>query len=156
MFLIILDKDNMCMCNYMNGLGIQAEKQHAKLCKSINTRRRAKPLAGLSNCIDTDFPYWLKLVWSLPVLRELFKNSRFKFTLRGRPGRVRVPRTVHLASTSSPNKASLASLTASVPTFDSPRSFGYLCSTHDTESRPSLSISDDGRQFSAPFLVRRG
>ena len=44
----------------------------------------------------------------------------------GNPGRLRQPATVHLESTSGPNKASTANLTASSPARFGPRSLGYL------------------------------
>lgn len=69
----------------------------------------------------------------------------------GRPGRLRSPATVHRAMTSSPKKASLASLTAIVPTLLVHLSLGCFIMTSFGETSFCLFITDEGSVLQADF-----
>ena len=68
-------------------------------------------------------------------------------SLVGRPGRSRSPATVHLAIKSSPKNASLASLTAIVPTLLLHRSLGCFDITSFGETSFCVFITDEGSAF---------
>ena len=67
----------------------------------------------------------------------------------GKAGCSRFPTVVHLIKTLSPNSASHASFTASVPAFESPLSLGYLRRTLATNVKLLLFISEDRSPFDA-------
>ena len=67
----------------------------------------------------------------------------------GKAGCSRFPKVVHLIKTSSPNSASRANFTTSVPAFESPLSLGYLRRRSGTDINLLLFISEDGSAFDA-------
>ena len=73
----------------------------------------------------------------------------------GRPGSSRSPATVHLAITSSPKNASLASFTAIVPTLLLHRSLGCFAMTSLAEISFCWFITDEGSVLLAG-LIRMG
>lgn len=58
---------------------------------------------------------------------------------------------VHFFITSTPKKASFASLHASAPAFDSPLKRAYLVVTLSTEASFSLLIAEEGRELELNF-----
>ena len=86
-------------------------------------------------------------VCSPKVLGHRWNRIRFRSmsSVAGRPGSSRSPITVHFIRTRSPKIEILASLTASVPIFDSQWSLENLCKVVLVAWSDILSISEEGR-----------